>query len=114
MAALITTPRLIAVGGGALAELPGLMARLGLARPLIVTDPYIARCGILDRATALLHPAGIACSVFSDTVPPPTPEVIPAGVTRLRHADPATLFPIPGASPLHTPTTSPHLFRNRR
>ena len=30
MAALITTPRLIAVGGGALAELPGLMARLGL------------------------------------------------------------------------------------
>ena len=34
MAALITTPRLIAVGGGALAELPGLMARLGLARRL--------------------------------------------------------------------------------
>ena len=57
MAALITTPRLMAIGGGALAELPGLLARLGLARPLIVTDPYIAGCGILERATALLDGA---------------------------------------------------------
>ena len=31
MAALITAPRLMAVGGGALADLPGLMSRLGLA-----------------------------------------------------------------------------------
>ncbi len=59
MAALITTPRLMAVGGGALADLPALMSRLGLARPLIVTDPYIAGCGILDRATALLDDAHI-------------------------------------------------------
>src|SRR6266478_4622046 len=87
MAALITTPRLIAVGGGALAELPGLMARLGLARPLIVTDPYIARCGILDRATALLDRAEIAWSVFSDTVADPTTEVIETGVARLREGD---------------------------
>ena len=29
MAALITTPRLMAIGGGALADLPGLMGRLG-------------------------------------------------------------------------------------
>ena len=30
MAALITAPRLMAIGGGALAELPGLLGRLGL------------------------------------------------------------------------------------
>ena len=42
MAALITMPRLMSVGGGALAELPALMARLGLKHPLVVTDPYIA------------------------------------------------------------------------
>jgi len=45
MAALITTPRLLSIGGGALGELPALMARLGLKHPLIVTDPFIARCG---------------------------------------------------------------------
>ena len=64
MAALITAPRLMAIGGGALAELPDLLARLGLARPLIVTDPFIAGCGILDRATALLDGAGIPGRCF--------------------------------------------------
>ena len=84
MAALIMTPRLMAVGGGALADLPGLMGRLGLARPLIVTDPYIAGCGILDRATALLDERPIAWAVFKDTVPDPTTDALEAGVARMR------------------------------
>src|SRR5689334_17474488 len=84
MAALITAPRLMAVGGGALADLPGLMSRLGLARPLIVTDPYIAGCGIVDRATALLDDAHIPWAVFKDTVPDPTTDALAAGVIRMR------------------------------
>ena len=32
MAALITAPRLMAIGGGALAELPSLLGRSGVAR----------------------------------------------------------------------------------
>jgi alcohol dehydrogenase class IV len=112
MAALITTPRLIAVGGGALAELPGLMARLGLAHPLIVTDPYIARCGILDRATALLDGAGIAWSVFSDTVADPTTEIIETGVGRLREADFDSLVAIGGGSSIDTAKGMSVLFRN--
>ena len=112
MTALITTPRLIAVGGGALAELPGLMARLGLARPLIVTDPYIARCGILDRATALLDKAQIPWSVFSDTVPDPTTEVIETGVALLREGDFDSLIAIGGGSSIDTAKGMSVLFRN--
>jgi alcohol dehydrogenase class IV len=112
MAALITTPRLIAVGGGALAELPGLMARLGLARPLIVTDPYIARCGILDRATALLDGAQIRWSVFSDTVADPTTEIIETGVGRLREADFDSIVAIGGGSTIDTAKGMSVLFRN--
>jgi alcohol dehydrogenase class IV len=112
MAALITTPRLIAVGGGALAELPGLMARLGLARPLIVTDPYIARCGILDRVTALLDRAGILWSVFSDTVPDPTTAVIETGVARLREGDFDSLVAIGGGSSIDTAKGMSVLFGN--
>jgi alcohol dehydrogenase class IV len=112
MAALITTPRLIAVGGGALAELPGLMARLGLARPLIVTDPYIARCGILDRATALLDGAQIRWSVFSDTVADPTTEIIETGVGRLREADFDSIVAIGGGSSIDTAKGMSVLFRN--
>ena len=72
MAALITTPRLMAVGGGALADLPALMGRLGLTRPLIVTDPYIAGSRHpRPRDRRCSTRAGIAWAVFSDTVARP-------------------------------------------
>src|SRR6059036_1293443 len=98
MAALITTPRLIAIGGGALSELPALLGRLGLARPLVVTDPYIAKSGILERATALLDGAKIPWSVFSDTVPDPTTAVIEDGLARLQAGDFDSLVAIGGGS----------------
>src|SRR5438874_8903693 len=112
MAALITIPRLMAVGGRALAELPSLMTRLGLSRPLIVTDPYIAGSGILDRATGLLDKARIAWAVFSDTVPDPTTEVIETGVALLRERDFDSLVAIGGGSSIDTAKGMSVLFRN--
>jgi len=112
MAALITAPRLMAIGGGALAELPGLLARLGLARPLVVTDPYIAGCGILDQATALLDGAGVAWSVFSDTVPDPTTEVIETGTAHLQAGDFDSLVAIGGGSSIDTAKGMSVLFAN--
>ncbi|MGE5271818.1 MAG: iron-containing alcohol dehydrogenase [Thiohalocapsa sp.] len=102
MAALITAPRLMAIGGGALADLPGLLGRLGLARPLVVTDPYIAKSGILERATAMLDGAGIRWSVFADTVPDPTTDAIAAGVEVLRAGDFDSLVAIGGGSSIDT------------
>jgi alcohol dehydrogenase class IV len=112
MAALITAPRLMAIGGGALAELPGLLARLGLTRPLVVTDPYIAGCGILDRATALLDGARIPWSVFSDTVPDPTTDAIAAGVARLEAGDFDSLVAVGGGSSIDTAKGMSVLFAN--
>jgi len=102
MAALITTPRLLSVGGGALAELPALMARFGLKHPLIVTDPFIAKSGILDKATDLLDGATMAWGVFQDTVSDPTTEVIDIGVEKLREAPYDSLVAIGGGSPIDT------------
>src|SRR5437763_11683315 len=112
MAALITTPRLMAVGGGALADLQSLMARLGLSRPLIVTDPCIAGCGILDRATGLLDKARIAWAVFKDTVSDPTTEVIETGVQLLRGGDFDSLVAIGGGSSIDTAKGMSVLFAN--
>jgi alcohol dehydrogenase class IV len=83
MVPVITTPRLMAVGGGALAELPGILGRLRLTTPLIVTDPYIQSSGILDRATALLDRAPIGWQVFADTIPDPTTAVVETGARIL-------------------------------
>jgi alcohol dehydrogenase class IV len=112
MAALITAPRLMAIGGGALAELPGMLARLGLVRPLIVTDPFIAGCGILDRAIALFDAAGIGWAVFTDTVPDPTTEVIETGTARLRAGDFDSLVAIGGGSSIDTAKGMSVLFAN--
>lgn len=112
MAALITAPRLMSIGGGALAELPGLLTRLGLARPLIVTDAYIARCGILDRATVLLDTARIAWSVFSDTVPDPTTDAIAAGIRTLAAGDFDCLVAIGGGSSIDTAKGMSVLYAN--
>ena len=112
MAALITAPRLMAIGGGALAELPSLLARLGLTRPLIVTDPYIAGCGILDRATALLDKAGVPWAVFSDTVPDPTTDAIAAGAAYMRGGDYDSIVAIGGGSSIDTAKGMSVLFAN--
>ena len=112
MAALITMPRLMSVGGGALAELPAVMARFDLTRPLIVTDPYIARSGILDRATALLDKAQLPWSVFSDTVSDPTTEVIETGVAILRDGNFDSLVAIGGGSSIDTAKGMSVLFAN--
>ena len=112
MAALITMPRLMSVGGGALAELPALMARLGLKHPLVVTDPYIARFGILDRATALLDKAQLPWSVFSDTVSDPTTDVIDIGVAILRDGGFDSLVAIGGGSSIDTAKGMSVLFAN--
>jgi alcohol dehydrogenase class IV len=102
MAALITTPRLLSIGGGALGELAELLARFGLRHPLIVTDPFIAKSGILDRATSLLAGAKMQWAVFDDTVSDPTTEIIGAGVEKLREAPYDSLIAIGGGSPIDT------------
>jgi alcohol dehydrogenase class IV len=102
MVPIVTTPRLMAVGGGALAELPAMLRRLGLDRPLVVTDPYIASCGILERTTALLDGAQIRWSVFSDTVPDPTTTVVETGTRLLAEGSFDSLVAIGGGSSIDT------------
>jgi len=102
MPAMITTPRLISVGGGALGELPGILQSLGLARPLVVTDPYIRDCGIFDRVTALLDRVPIGWSVFADTVSDPTTAVVAEGVRRLGEGDYDSLIAVGGGSAIDT------------
>jgi alcohol dehydrogenase class IV len=102
MVPVITIPRLIAVGGGALAELAAMLKRLDLAKPLVVTDPFIRDCGILDRALALLDETNIPAPVFADTVPDPTTAVIEAGARIIKSGDFDSLVAIGGGSSIDT------------
>ena len=102
MVAIVTMPRLMAVGGGALAELPAMLHRLGLANPMIVTDPFLARSGHLERATAQLERDGVPWTVFSDTVADPTTAVVETGGRRLAEGGFDSLVAIGGGSSIDT------------
>jgi alcohol dehydrogenase class IV len=102
MVPVITTPRLMAVGGGAIAELPGMLGRLGLTAPLIVTDPYIQKSGILERATALLDRAAVRWRVFADTVPDPTTAVVATGAHILGAGGFDSVIALGGGSSIDT------------
>ena len=94
-------PRIMDIGGGAVSRVPALLQRLGLSRPLIVTDPFMVSSKLLDRLTAPLAEAGIIFEVFSDTVPEPTDDIVEAGVARIApHHDCVIAFG--GGSPMDT------------
>jgi alcohol dehydrogenase class IV len=90
------------VGGGAVGEAGTLLRRLGLSRPLIVTDPFMVSSGLLRRCIDPLEAAGITVAVFSDTVPEPTDLVVEAGARVLREGNFDCLIGFGGGSPIDT------------
>jgi len=102
MIASIVSPRLILVGGDAVTQVAELLGKLGLSRPLVVTDPFMVSSGMVERVLGPLRAKGIAAPVFSDTVPDPTDRVIEAGVAVLKGRDADCLIGFGGGSPMDT------------
>jgi alcohol dehydrogenase class IV len=63
------------------------MADLGVSKPLIITDPFIASNGYLDALFAVLESNSIQYGVFSDCVPDPTVESVNAGLAAWKSGD---------------------------
>ncbi len=56
--AIFTFPNRILFGAGAVASLPAELGRLGVHRPLIVTDAGLVALGMVDRAIAAIAAPG--------------------------------------------------------
>jgi alcohol dehydrogenase class IV len=78
------------------------LAELGLARPLLVTDPFMLACGYCARLQAPLDAAGIAYGLFSDCVPDPTTDSVYAALAMLRAGDYDCVVALGGGSSLDT------------
>lgn len=98
----IVAPRLLQVGGGSVAQAAEVLARFGLSRPLVVTDPFMVSSGLVRRLLDPLEAAGIKAGVFSDTIPEPTDTVVVEGVKHLRAGDYDCLIGFGGGSPIDT------------
>src|ERR1700729_4029604 len=83
----IIQTRMLQVGGGAVRQIAEVLAKFGLSRPLGTIDPFTGASRHVQHCLEPLAAAGIAVTVFSDTVPDPTDTVIEAGVVELRPGD---------------------------
>jgi alcohol dehydrogenase class IV len=95
-------PSIIKIGGGAIAEASGVLKRLEVKYPLIVTDAWLVSSGYLDSLRRQLENHGIACGLFSGTVPDPTTDAVAAGLRAFIEGRHDSLVSLGGGSPIDT------------
>jgi alcohol dehydrogenase class IV len=77
-------PTLIRFGAGRIKELPDGCQMLGMKRPLIVTDPALAKLPIIANAVRVLSDANMQSAVFSDMQGNPVEENVTRGVAAYK------------------------------
>ena len=79
-------PTRVRFGPGRIAELPDACRALGIARPLLVTDPALAQHVIGHRVLEIARAAGLAVDLFADVRPirPPRTSSRRRGASRRR------------------------------
>lgn len=77
-------PTTIRFGAGRIAELPDACRELGIARPLLVTDPGLAQLPMVQQAIAHNEQAGVPTGLFSDIKPNPVGKNVDDGVRAYR------------------------------
>lgn len=98
----VFVPSMIKIGGGALAEAPAVLKRLDVRHPLLVTDAWLLRAGLAESLRSQLEQAGMACRIFSDTVPDPTTDAVAAGLRAFLEGEHDSLVSLGGGSPIDT------------
>ena len=77
-------PTLIRFGAGRIRELPEACRTLGMQRPLIVTDPGLAKLPMIGNAASTLSTAGLGAAVFADIQANPVEANVTQGVAAFR------------------------------
>lgn len=77
-------PTAIKAGPGRIKELPDWCRELGMARPLLVTDPGLAALPMIADAVRGCRQAGLECGLFHEVKGNPTGRNVDDGVARYR------------------------------
>lgn len=102
MAIDVSVPSILKIGGGAMVEAAGILKRLEVRHPLIVTDAFLARTGLAAALHQQLETEGISCGIFSETVPDPTTDAVAAGLRAFSSGKHDSLVGLGGGSPIDT------------
>lgn len=102
MAFSFHSPSTLVIGGGARREAAAQLERLGLRRPLLVTDAGVVRLGAVAELSEQLTAAGRAPSVYADVHPDPTDRDVARGLARYLADGCDGLIALGGGSPIDT------------
>ena len=89
-------------GPGARKELPGVVARLGFKKALVVTDKGLVKFGVAKMVTDVLDEAGIPYELYSEVKPNPTVTNVKMGVKAFADAGADFIVAIGGGSSMDT------------
>jgi alcohol dehydrogenase len=102
----------VVFGPGARAELPDVLARLKLERPLLVTDPGVRGAGHVDPLAHAIDAAGGSARIFDDVRENPTTEIVAAGVAEANDHRPDAIVAIGGGSTMDAAKGINFIFTN--
>ncbi len=89
-------------GPGARKELPGVVARLGFKKALVVTDKGLMKFGVAKMVLDVMDEAGISYDIFDDVKPNPTVTNVKNGIEACRKAQADFIVAIGGGSSMDT------------
>ncbi len=89
-------------GPGARKELPGVVARLGFTKALVVTDKGLMKFGVAKMVLDVMDEAGIQYEVFDDVKPNPTVTNVKNGIEACKRAGADFIVAIGGGSSMDT------------
>lgn len=89
-------------GPGARKELPGVIARLGFKKAMIVTDKGLIQYGVAKMVSDVLDEAGIPYEIYSEVKPNPTVTNVQMGVEAFKNSGADCLVAIGGGSAMDT------------
>ena len=89
-------------GPGARKELPGVVARLGFKKALVVTDKGLVQFGVAKMVTDVLDEAGIPYEVYSEVKPNPTVTNVKMGIDAFKQSGADFIVAIGGGSSMDT------------
>ena len=95
-------PQDLLIGGGTSNDLPDHVARLGIERPLVVSDRFLLEKGPAGPLVERLRDAGLAVAVFGDVQPDPTLANVNGALDALRAHEADGVVAIGGGSPMDT------------
>ena len=95
-------PTRIVFGSGALCELGGETGRLGMKRPLLVTDRGVVGCGLAGRVTAEAKRAGLSVTLFDGVSSNPVEQNVFDGLEKYRAGKCDGIIALGGGSAVDT------------